>query len=53
MPEQIVSAGTSNVVVEEEEGSEHVDVSIRKCGATEAEPDRTLEDPTFYVMAHI
>lgn len=38
--------------MEEEQGSEHVDVS-NKCDATEVEPDITSEDPTFYVMAPI
>lgn len=38
MPEQIESAGTSTVVVEEEQGSGHVDVSNRKCDATGVEP---------------
>lgn len=47
MPEQIESAGTSTVVVEEEQGSGHVDVSNRKCDATGVEPAITLEDPTF------
>lgn len=38
MPEQIESAGTSTVVVEEEQGSGHVDVSNRKRDATGVEP---------------
>lgn len=44
MSEQIESAGTSNVVVEEEKGSGHVDVSNRKCDATGVESAITLED---------